>query len=75
VEDPKNLTPFDRLRATPSPSPCKGEGNKKKNLAPLLLARRRGWGMWCIFFACSISFDAEEQIAQSLFVGTYYLYF
>jgi len=37
VEDPKNLTPFDRLRATPSPSPCKGEGNKKKIWLPFSL--------------------------------------
>jgi len=37
VEALKNLTPFDRLRATPSPSPCKGEGNKKRLWLPFSL--------------------------------------
>jgi len=37
VEALKNLTPFDRLRATPSPSPCKGDGNKKKLWLPISL--------------------------------------
>jgi len=37
VEALKNLTPFDRLRATPSPSPCKGEENKKKLWLPISL--------------------------------------
>jgi len=69
VEDLKTLTPFDRLRATPSPSPCKGEGNKKKLWLPCSL---QGAGVG----GCgAFSFHVTSVKSQILKIGRFAPYF